>query len=143
MAKRSFEQGELSDEQIKMRRDAREVVEARLRGSDAKFEGFVNVNLTGDEKAEFAGWVETADFAGLLSFVVEEGNVLSVKAGKEGKGFSAAVTCRWAKSTNAGWCVNMRADDPLKACWRVLFVVCVLLKGDWREANARRGESDW
>lgn len=133
----------LSVEQLEMRREAREKVERLASAKDAEFQGFINVTLSDEEKREFVNWIPTTDLGSLLEAMLDEGNVLSVKQDKKGKGYAAAVTSRWAGSVNAGWCVNMRAGDPTTAIQRVVFVVTVLLGMDWQQSNLLRGESDW
>jgi len=143
MAKKAFVQGELTDEQKQMRKDARAKVEAKLSEKDADFLGFLNVNLSDEEKAQFASWVSSAPVGELLTDLLDDGNVVSLKQDKKGKGYAAAITQRWAGSPNAGYCINMRADEPVKALTRMLFVVSVVLGEDWKESNALRGDSDW
>lgn len=140
MAKR---QEGLSEEQQRMRRESREKVERLVSAKDAEFQGFINVTLSDEEKREFVEWVETIDLGALLASMLDEGNVLSVKQDKKGKGYASAITSRWAGSVNAGWCVNMRAGDPTTAIQRVVFVVSVILGMDWQQSNLLRGENDW
>jgi hypothetical protein len=107
------------------------------------FRGFVNVTLSANEKEDFHPWSEGKDLGRLLSDVCLLGYVVSVKEDKKGKCFSAACTDRNSESVNAGLCVNMRAEEPVTALWRLMYVLYVILSGDWEEAAAQRTGDRW
>jgi hypothetical protein len=107
------------------------------------FRGFVNVNLTAEEKEEFHPWSEDKDLGKLLSDVCLMSYVVSVKEDKKNTCFSAAVTDRNPDSVNAGLCINMRADEPVVALWRLMYVLYAILPGDWEKDNAKRVGDRW
>ena len=98
----------------------------------ADFRGYVNVELTEDEKAEFDEWQATGAPVERLDKACSEGIQFGLKWEGKGKPHLASATDRTEGSVNGGLCVTCRASNPLLALYRLLFTLEVLSTyGSW------------
>lgn len=110
--------------------------EARKKASveQAQWRGYVNVELSKDDKVQFEAWTHTDDPWDVFAAAVACGYVVTVKENPNGTGAMASVTQRYAVHVNAGLCVTARASTPGVALLRVLFIVARLtVDGSWEE----------
>lgn len=114
-----------------------------LDGMNAAFVGFVNVDLTDDDKKTFSKWVEQVSFGEALQLHIDDGCVISIKVDQRSGGYSAAATQRRESSVNAGLCINMRAGEPVRALQRLIFVLSAVVGGDWKLYAASGEDDDW
>lgn len=110
---------------------------------EAPFRGFVNVNLTDAQKADFETWQSVVDVGAHLDHWCATGLVLSLKRDRNGGGFQGAATDRNPASVNAGLCVTMRGRSVYVALLRVLYVLDSVLGQDWEAYLASQGEDKW
>ena len=98
-------------------RNSREEQKAAARkggGGEAEWRGYVNVELSASQKAQFDDWAATGTPWDVLEEVGGAGVVVTVKVEKGGQGFIASATQRDAASLNAGLCVTARAKSAGK-----------------------------
>jgi len=109
----------------------------------AEFRGFVNIDLSEHDKAEFEVWWLTADIAAEFDVRCRQGIGLSLKYDAAGTCFQATGTQRDAGSANAGLAVSMRASDASKALARLLFVLSLLGAEDWTKRGQAPDNDRW
>lgn len=88
---------------------------------DAPFAGFVNVNLSPAQKAQFDVWRDGMDVDHLLDVYARDGVAFGLKIDARGGGFLASATQRRATSVNAGLVVTARSGEIGKALMRLLY----------------------
>jgi hypothetical protein len=114
------------------------------KGYDAEFRGYINLELSLEEKELFAGWVSSVDAPELLDRVVADGVNLSLKVDPKGSGFLASATQRREDSPNAGLVVTARAGSPGLALWRVVFSLGILYTtGHWEDRQRVADPDRW
>lgn len=104
------------------------------------FRGFINLDLSDQQKAEFPAWFDSQDFGEALSYHAYSGVVLSVKVDTKSGGFMASATQKNVDSVNSGLAVTARASNALTAMERLVYVLA-LLGEDW-EATQPRAQGD-
>jgi hypothetical protein len=111
---------------------------------DAQFRGYVNLNLSDDQKAGYEKWSTSASFWEALEFQVGEGVNLSLKLDPKGDGYLASATQRRAGSPNAGLVVTARGRDAATAWGRCLFCLTILSKHErWEETQPLANPDRW
>lgn len=95
-------------------------------GYDAPFRGYVNVNLSDEQKAGYEVWATSASPWEVFGAVVADGVHLAVKKDPKGAGFLASATQRREDSPNAGLVATARAKEPTLAWGRLLFILAFL-----------------
>lgn len=93
---------------------------------DAAFRGYVNVQLTEDQKAAYVPWSESASLWEVLEASVSDGVQFSLKLDPKGHGYLAAATQRRNSSPNAGLVVTARGSSAGTAWGRLLFILAYL-----------------
>lgn len=106
------------------------------------FRGFINLDLSDGEKAEFPAWFDSQDFGETLSYYAADGVVLSVKVDSKGGGFMASATQKREGSPNAGLAVTARAASALLAMERLVYILSIL--GDvWEKTQPLANGDRW
>lgn len=107
------------------------------------FKGFVNYTPSDSDKKEFDHARSTKDIAGLYwARVCEAGYKLSTVYVEKNHCHSATLFCKDTASDFAGYCLSVRAGDPITAVERLLWVHCDKLREDWSNALVDDGQ-DW
>lgn len=111
---------------------------------EAEWRGYVNVELSASQKAQFDDWAATGTPWDVLEEVSCAGVVVTVKVEKGGTGFIASATQRDAASLNAGLCVTARAKSAGKAFMRLLYTLDVIgASGDWTRGQPVADPDRW
>lgn len=140
----------MEDEQMGVndrKQDEKEAQRAKRGGlvGQAEWRGYINVNLSPDEKAQFDEWMRGDDPWEVLQEVVQSGCVVTVKlnAGNS-SGCLASITQRSVGSLNAGLCVTARASSAGKALFRAVFLVASLgVESDWAAVHPTVEDDRW
>lgn len=93
---------------------------------NAEFRGYINVQLSDEQKAAYPQWSESASFWDVLDAQVSDGVNIALRREKGGEAFLASATQRRVDSVNAGLCVTARGRDAASAFGRVLFILAFL-----------------
>jgi hypothetical protein len=109
---------------------------------DAVFRGYVNLNLTAEQKAVFDQWAEGSSPWEALEAHTADGVNLSLKIDPKSGGFLASATQRRVGSPNAGLVVTARAGQATKALLRVLFCLVILSHEERWEDTAPMSDPD-
>ncbi len=112
---------------------------------DAEFRGYINVDLSGEEKELWAAWAKTQSPWDALEAFVADGINISLKLDAKTEGaFIASATQRRVGSPNAGLCVTARGREATIALSRVLFVVTKLNHGErWESVQPMANPDRW
>ncbi len=122
---------------------------ARSKGSvggvdDAQFRGYINLDLSVEQKAMYPAWAASGSYSQALAGFVEDGVNLSVKRERKTGGFVASGTQRDPNSPNAGLCVTARAKDPETALGRLLFSLTILSREErWENTQPMSDPDRW
>lgn len=125
-------------------RDKRAATRAKPKGGEAEWRGYINVQLTAEEKGEFDDWMRTDDPWDVLSDVAAAGCVITVKRDAAGSGFMGSITQRDPASVNAGLAVTARGKAAGTALFRVVFLVARLgVLADWAAQQPPADDDRW
>lgn len=114
------------------------------KGNDAPFRGYINLNLSDDQKTNWVKWSQGDAFWVQLDAFVASGVNLAVKIDPKGTGFIASATQRSEASPNAGLVVTARGKDASIAISRVVFMLCVLgLQERWEDTQPIADPDRW
>lgn len=106
------------------------------------FRGFINYDLSDEQKAAFPAWFDSQDFGETLSYHAYSGVVLSVKVDAKSSGFMASATQKNVASVNSGLAVTARASNALTALERLVYVLA-LLGENWEETQPLANGDRW
>lgn len=125
-------------------RRARAVERRAATTSNSVWRGFVEYDLTREQKDALDVWLDKGSLWPALQEVVASGVVVSIKPDTRGKGFLAAFTQRTAGHVNEGLCVTARASHAGEALWRGVYkLVCLGLVTDWESAAGVADPDRW
>lgn len=111
---------------------------------DAEFRGYVNVNLSDEQKATYDTWVSGQGYFEQLEAAVASGVNLSLKLDPKGGGCLASATQRNPDSPNAGLVVTARGRDAVTAWGRVIFILAILShKPRWEDTQPMADPDRW
>jgi hypothetical protein len=111
---------------------------------NAQFRGYINLNLSDDQKAAYETWAASASFWEALEYNVSSGVNLSLKVDPKGGGFLASATQRRESSPNAGLCVTARGRDAGTAWGRVLYCLTILNHAErWEDVQPLANPDRW
>lgn len=111
---------------------------------NAEFRGYINLDLTEDQKATYPAWAASEAFWSALEAFTEGGVNLSLKRERKTGGFMASATQRDPESVNAGLCVTARGKDAATAFGRVLFCLTLLSKKErWEDVQPMSNPDRW
>lgn len=110
---------------------------------EASFKGFINYTPSEEDKDACNSLRQSNDIVGsTLSRVLEGGYKLSCVYVEKNACYSATLFCKDTSNAFAGWCLSMRAGDPITAVERVLWLHYYHLREDWSNAVEDGGEAD-
>lgn len=113
-------------------------------GFDAVFRGYINLNLSDEQKQAFARWSEGSTLWDCMDYQVGTGVNLSIKIDPRGEGFLASATQRSEASPNAGLVVTARGRDARTAWGRVLYCLAILSEGErWEDTQPLANPDRW
>lgn len=111
---------------------------------DAPFRGYVNINLTPEQKGDFDRWSGEQGPWDTLEEQVGMGVNIALKLDPKGDGFLASATQRRVGSPNAGLVVTARGRTAATAWLRVLFCLHVLaMKPKWEDTQPVSDPDRW
>jgi hypothetical protein len=108
----------------------------------ADFRGYLNVNLSDEQKQHFDVWSQSAAPTETLAYHVADGVNIALRREKGGETFLASATQRRNDSVNAGLCVTARGREPWIAFYRLLFILALLGHSESWEAVQPIASSD-
>ena len=113
-------------------------------GYDAPFRGYINLNLSDEQKDAWVKWSESASFWEALAYHVSDGVNLAVKVDPKGTGFLSSATQRREDSPNAGLVVTARGKDASVALSRCVYCLTVLgHKERWEDTQPLADPDRW
>jgi len=109
------------------------------------FQGYINHNLTAEEKAKYDLWTPDAEeLFDAIERLVDSGYKLSTSHDDYNDTRQASLTCNNKQSEDYGWVLVARAPDSYNAIALVVFKHVYLLEGDWTAFHSRQKEkSSW
>lgn len=111
---------------------------------DAVFRGYINVDLTREQKEGYDAWASSSSFWEALEGQAARGVNLSVKRVPGEGTYIASGTQRDPTSPNAGLVVTARAGDAAKALGRLLFTLVILdHKPKWEDTQPMADPDRW
>jgi hypothetical protein len=111
---------------------------------DAAFRGYINLNLSDEQKTAYDTWAGSASLWEALEFHVADGVNLSLKIDARNDGFLASATQRREDSPNAGLVVTARGRDAATAWGRCLYILTVLAhKERWEDTQPLANPDRW
>lgn len=117
---------------------------ASASAGSAEFRGYINVNLTPDEKGAFAAWLDQETFWAVFSAAVADGVNVAIKPDPKQAGFLASATQRREDSVNAGLCVTARAGSPELSMTRLMYILALLGRSErWEDTQPLADPDRW
>lgn len=114
------------------------------RSYDAVFRGYINLNLSEQQKAAFVPWSEGASPWDALEAHVMDGINISLKLEAKSGGFLASATQRRTDSQNAGLVVTARGGTASVAFLRLLFSLTFLAHAErWEDLQPLANPDRW
>ena len=106
-----------------------------------QWKGFINVNLTAEQKAAYKGWdVQDDDVWDGISTYCAAGYKINLSYNKANDKFNCTGTGQPDTGTNNGFAVSAFANSPYEAARVWLFKVSTILPDDW--STFSNGEVD-
>lgn len=121
-------------------------LKAKLKVKQAKDEefewkGFINVNLTNEQKAQFAAWdIEDGDVWEGLATYAQYGYKINLSFNRQNDKFNITFTGQPVCGVNSGFAVSAFASSPYNAARVGLFKISVVLPEDWSQYDP--GDAD-
>jgi hypothetical protein len=113
-------------------------------GYDAEFRGYINVELSANEKEGYADWAASEAYWSVLAVEVGDGVNVSLKIDPKNEGYIASATQRRVGSVNAGLVVTARAKDPATALGRLLYTLAILERSpSWEDTQPMADPDRW
>lgn len=109
---------------------------------DAVFRGYVNLDLSADDKEAFVAWFASGAFWERLNMATADGVNFAVKIDPKSGGFLASATQRRVGSPNAGLVATARGKSADIAMGRVVFIVALLSIEESWEVTAPIADPD-
>jgi hypothetical protein len=111
---------------------------------DAAFRGYINLNLSPEQKASFEAWSQGSSPWDVLEAQVADGVNIALKLDHKGGVFLASATQRRVGSPNAGLVVTARASEAGKALSRLLFCLVILSHQErWEDVQPLADPDRW
>jgi len=109
------------------------------------FKGFIQHNLTAEEKKAYDNWtLSPDDLWDAIERIIDNGYKLSTSHDDYNSTRQASLTCNNPKLPDYGWVLVARAPDSFNAIALIVFKHTVLLGENWTEFHARAREtSSW
>lgn len=101
------------------------------------FNGFVNVNLTAEQKEAYRAWdiVDDDVWDGIAQYAVAD-HKFSLSYNKQNESYNATATATADHPYNAGWAVSAYGSDPYNALRVLLYKLSAVLPDNWAEYQA-------
>jgi hypothetical protein len=116
----------------------------KKKGYDAPFVGYVNLQLTDEQKEAYVSWAASESFWEQLEYQVGDGVNLSIKVDVKSGGFIGSATQRREDSPNAGLVVTARGGSVTKALGRTLYCLTILShKEQWVDTQPLANPDRW
>lgn len=113
-------------------------------GYDAPFRGYINLNLSPEEKQAYVKWAEGASFWDQFSAFVRDGVNISVKYEAKADTFLCSATQRRESSPNAGLVVTARGGNPDIALTRCVYCLVLLAHSErWEDTQPVADPDRW
>lgn len=111
---------------------------------NAAFRGYLNLNLSDQQKERYPAWATSAAYWEALEGFVEAGVHISLKIETRPSGFLASGTQRDPESPNAGLCVTARGKDASTALGRLLYCLTILNQRErWEDIQPLANPDRW
>jgi len=111
---------------------------------NAEFRGYINVNLSDEQKENYVAWATSSSYADAFEYQVSIGVNVSVKRSLKEGCYIASGTQRDESSPNAGLCVTARGKEAGVALGRLMFILTLLAKKDrWEETQSVANPDRW
>lgn len=111
---------------------------------DAPFRGYINLNLSDEQKVAYDTWAGSASLWEALEYHVGSGVNLSLKLEPKSGGFLASATQRNGDSVNAGLVVTARGKDAVTAWGRVIYCLTILSHAErWEDIQPLADPDRW
>lgn len=111
---------------------------------DAPFRGYINLNLSKEEKEGYGDWATGTTLWDVLDAQVADGVNVAVKIDPKGEGFLASATQRRFGSPNAGLVVTARARDAATAFGRLVYCLAILSRSEaWEDTQPMADPDRW
>lgn len=111
---------------------------------NAEFRGYVNLELSDEQKSAFEAWAQSQAYWEALEGFVSTGVNLSLKREQKHGGYLASATQRDPSSPNAGLVVTARGREATVALGRVLFCLTILARHErWEETQPVANPDRW
>lgn len=111
---------------------------------DAPFRGYINLQLSDEQKSTWEKWQTTASVWEVLASSVGDGINISLKLDTKGQGYLASATQRRVSSPNAGLVVTARGRAAQDAFTRLLFCLAVLGHTElWEDTQPLANPDRW
>lgn len=112
--------------------------------AQAEWRGYINVQLSAEEKAEFDDWMHLEEPWDRLTEAVENGCVVSLKKDGSSSAFLCSITQRTEGHVNAGLSITARSKEAGKALFRAVFLVARLgVQENWEQAAPLADDDRW
>lgn len=111
---------------------------------DAPFVGYINLQLTEEEKASYERWSQSSSYWEAIETFTADGVNISLKVDVRSGGFLASGTQRRVNSPNAGLVVTARSRSAATALGRLMFSLVVLSRHErWTERQPVADPDRW
>jgi hypothetical protein len=105
------------------------------------WKGFVNVNITADQKEAYKAWdVQDDDVWDGMAQYITAGYKVSLSYNKQNDKFNCTGTGQPESGVNSGYAVSAFANTPYEAVRVWLFKVATILPDDW--SQHQNGDAD-
>lgn len=113
-------------------------------GYDAPFRGYINVNLSDEQKSNYLAWAQTESPWDVFGAACADGVNIAIKYNPKERCFLASATQRREASPNAGLVCTARAREPQVAWGRLLFILAVLSHHErWEDTQPIADPDRW
>lgn len=111
---------------------------------NAEFRGYINVNLSDEQKENYVAWATSSSYADAFEYQVSIGVNVSVKRSLKEGCYIASGTQRDESSPNAGLCVTARGKEAGVALGRLMFILTLLTKKErWEDTQGVANPDRW
>ena len=106
----------------------------------AKFEGFIDANLTKEDKHAIKANLPDAEaIVAQLSRWTDKGYKFSISFDRNNDCHTASLYGQWKNSNHAGYCLTCRHTDVHVAIAGLIHIASFIFAGDWPTAD----NTDW
>lgn len=111
---------------------------------DAEFAGFINLQISEEQKEAFERWADSASPWEALEAFTVDGVAFSVKWDARSSAFMGSATQRRSGSPNAGLVTTARGGTAAKALFRTIFCVTILSRAEkWTDLQPVANPDRW